>query len=555
VSVADNRVPFEEAINESLLLKDAFDVLSFPQATTLKAFYGLTLNPRLINPTTGWNELDYWAIIQGSCTYDELGYVQTIQSIPYSRKEYDQLWAVYGRRSGKTDKLMAFILAYEACLGGHQAYVSQGQDCLVYMVAHRMDIAKANMPSIRAVLDSSPLLSKEVIAHTAESLRLKNNINIVPSPPSLKAQRGIAVPAVGFDEVAFWYSDADAANPDFEVERAVAYSQLQFPHSKRAGVTTPWTKEGLAYKYNRAGTDGQKLPQTESKEEYEGILSCFAPTAALENPRITRKKLTQLFAKDADAFKRESLCMFPDSISSFFSQGLLESLIEKGAVERAPMLDGPSVPHYVAAMDPAFRYDSFALVIGHRDMKRGIVVDVTRRWTPLSGVKLNPKEVLAEVVPLLKSYGVTRVSSDQYQLESLQQIALDMGLSIEGTDFTARSKVKIFGNLSQLVNQRKLVLLDGAFSESNAALVSELITLEKRIGSAGNIQISAPVGKHDDMASALALMAFQAVWLTPTEDAAAEPEETLFERGMSSIRRHRMDTEQSSVNFNFQNWD
>jgi hypothetical protein len=535
------RVSFEEAVGEPLLLKAFFDDLSMPQQVTLKALYGLPLDPRAINPKTGFSELDYWAVLQGSCQYDDLGFVTKVTPIPYAPKKYDQLWALYGRRAGKTDKIMALILAYEAALGGHTQYISEGQDCIVYMIAHRMDVAKANMPSIRAVLDSSRLLTKEVASQAAEALRLKNKVNIVPSPPSLKAQRGIAVPAVGLDEVAFWYSDADAANPDFEVERAVAYSQLQFPDAMRAGVTTPWTKEGLAYKYHKAGTE-------------EGILACFAPTAALENPRISRKKLEKLRKKDPEAFDRESLCTFPDSISGFFSPALLESAVEKGAVERSPVLEGPIRPFYVAAMDPAFRHDSFAFVIGHKDTRRGVVVDLTRRWTPIRGQKLNPKDVLIEVKQILTAYGLTQVVSDQYQLEALQQIAIDMGISIEGMDFTAKSKVKIYGNLAQLVNQRKLVLLDGQHSESNAAMVSELITLEKRIGGAGNIQISAPEGKHDDMCSALAQMAYRAIWMSPFEEDEKPKEPSLFERGMATINKHRADGRQGT-NPNFEAWD
>jgi hypothetical protein len=146
------------------------------------------------------------------------------------------------------------------------------------------------------------------------------------------------------------------------------------------------------------------------------------------------------------------------------------------------------------------------------------------------------------------------VVSDQYQLEALQQIAIDMGISIEGMDFTAKSKVKIYGNLAQLVNQRKLVLLDGQHSESNAAMVSELITLEKRIGGAGNIQISAPEGKHDDMCSALAQMAYRAIWMSPFEEDEKPKEPSLFERGMATINKHRADGRQGT-NPNFEAWD
>lgn len=543
------RIPFSRVISDENLLKDFFESLSSPQKVTLKALYGLPLSGKLVNPLTGWSELDYWAIIQGSCEYDHLGYVTRIKPLPYIPQEYEKMWAIVGRRGGKTSSLLAFILAYEAVCGGHEEEIGPKQEAKIFLISQRLDVAQANINFVRSVIDSSPILHHEIVAQTKDGIKLKNGISIEPSPPNLKSQRGLAIPAVGLDEVAFWYSDPEAANPDFEVERAVSYSQLQFSHYKRVGISSPWSKEGLLWKAQKYGTNGQKIiANGGTAEDFTSTLVVFAPTAAFENPRLTRKRIQAIHDEDPDAFKRESLCIFPDSISGFFNSALLEMAATKGKgiAERAPADDTAQIqPLYVAAMDPAFRQDSFAFAICHADVSKSTVIDLLRRWTPMKGQKLNPKIILAEIADICKSYNISTVYSDQYQLESLQQIMLDYGMIIEGIDFTAKSKSRIFGSLLQQVNQGKLVLLDPELSEPAATLLMELSQLERRISPNGSVQISAPMGKHDDMPAVLALASYKTHWQPPSVVAVTSSvkEPTIFERCMATVRRRQLQVE------------
>ncbi len=544
------RIPFEEAIEDERLFKTAFDELSWFQRTVLKAFYGLPLSGKLVNPENGRSELDYWAIVQGSCEYDDLGYVTKVTPIPYVPKEYEQLWAVLGRRAGKTSQLMSFIVAYEAVLGGHEDYIGRKQQGIIYLIAQRLGLAVSNLSHVRAIVETSDLLAGEIVDNTAKDvLAFKNGIRIEPSPPSLKAQRGFAIPVVGMDEVAFWYTDAESANPDVEVQRAVEYAQAQFPYSKQIGISTPWTKEGLLYSYHQAGTEGVKLPSGVDKSKFADTMVAFGPTAACENPRITRKKLQQLKLKDPEAFDRESLCKYLDAVSGFFNHSLLaaahKAATEAKTAERPPKGADSSVrPTYVAAMDPAFRQDDFAFTIVHKEGGK-VVQDVVKRWTPIRGQKLNPVEILAEIKPYVEQYEVSVVYTDQYQFESLQQLALQQDIAVEVVDFTGRSKSKIFGNLQQLVNQQKLELLDPYTNDTANEQLHQLQELRKRLTAQNAMQISAPEGKQDDLAAVLALAAHKAAWLdpfvtTPAEEEYVYKEPTLFERGMATIRKRQM---------------
>jgi hypothetical protein len=544
VHVTDPRVSFEEAITDPKLLKSHFATLSRPQGTALKAFYGLPLTPE---------ELDDWAIFQDAAVFDSLGYPLKVARIPYHPKEYETLVAIFGRRSGKTDKITATILAYEAALGGHQAYVAKGQDFQIFFVGQDLKMAASHLKFVAGALNSSPLLAKYVDKIIDDGIYLKNGLTIVPQPPTIKSSRGMAIPVVVMDEVGFWYTDAKSANPDFEVEIAVEYAQNQFPNAKKIITSTPWTKEGLLWRYYNVGTDGVKIrcdeckrqgkwrcPHKEDeKQEHLDALVLHAPTAAMGNPHITRKRLTTLQRKRPDAFRRESMAEFVDSISGFLPSALVGDAIDQKVTAREvyPRKGHPEddTPYYVAAMDPAFRQDSFAFTILHHDPKRGMVQDRFIQWTPTLGAPLNPIVVLDQINLILKEFGITLVYSDQYQLESLQQLAADRGFTILGCDFTGQSKAKIFGSLEMLVKQRRIRLLD------DPSLYQQLVQLEKRKTPNGTIQISAPAGKHDDGPAVLALAVFQATWmLTPTRQKAI-PIPTHVEEGMANILKHQLE--------------
>jgi hypothetical protein len=524
------RIPFAEAISEKALLKKRFSELSVPQQAALKIFYGLPLDKE--------EELKFWAISQQRCSYDHLGYPQDVQPLPYAPKEYEQAWLCLGRRWGKTDAFTSTVLAYEAALGGHEEYIRKGaQQAVCFLVAQDLRLARQNLPLIQATIESSPLLKKEITNITADFIELKNGLSIGVAPANPKALRGYAVPVVGMDEVGMWYTDSESANPDYEIERAVKYAQGQFPFRKRLGTSTPWIKEGLLWKYHTAQTEGRNVPEKE-RVPYKGILALHASTAASGNPLITKDWLESEHARDPEAFERECLARFSDAISGFLNASLLSGAVDPGVVERAP-----SAAHfYVAALDPAFRKDAFGFTIVHHDKKRGIVQDVIRRWKAPSGSVLNPAEILNEMVPILQAFRIPVVYSDQYQLESLQQLAINNGFSIEGVDFTAKSKARIFGNLQQLVNQGRLRLLDPDKNTDARELVHELTILERRNLPGGGVQIAAPSGKHDDMAAVTALAAYKATWMDQGVSRKVETKEpTIFEKCMASIQRKKVE--------------
>lgn len=481
-----SRISFQEAIAEPLLFKKSFEVLSKPQQAILKFIYGLPITKE---------EKIYWDAFNGFGLYDDLGYlIGTSGEFPYVPREMTDITLIVGRRSGKTSAVSSFVVAYEALCGGHKDYLGKGsrQDPVFLQVCQDLATAKDNIRQfILDILEKSPVgkatLGDVKLSVTADMIRLKGCGRIVVGAPTIKL-RGQAIAICAMDELAVWPKDRESSNPDSEVERSVTPAMLQFPQKKLIKTSTPMTEEGLLWKATSIGTYGQFIG---FPNEHKTTLVLRSPTAAFENPIITRGELQKEKLKDPEAFGREFLAQFSKSVSGFLSTHLLRQSVVKGVRERQPK----NGQLYVAALDPAFRGDAFAFCIGHMENGK-FLLDVMQSWRGTPEQPISPSMVLALVADYCKRYGIKSVVSDQHHLDSLQELAGQHNLSIEPCIFTANVKKVIWSEFASMLNQERLSLLD------HTELLEECMALEKHITQAGTMQF---YGKRDDHATVCAL--------------------------------------------------
>lgn len=502
------RVSFEEAIGEKILLKNRFNDLSFPQQVVLKIFYGVELKEKRVNPLNGFSELDYWSIFHDFVERDELGYpLKVLEGAPeYVPQEYREGWFIFGRRGGKTDAIASTVVAYEALLGGHEDRLRPRQQGICFQIAQDLRLARNSLHFIRAAIESSPILEKEIVQITADRIDFANRFTIACVPATLKSVRGYSCPVVVMDEVGVWYQESESANPDYQIYDAVSPGQVQFPDRKIIGISTPWNKSGLLYKYHEAGTEGWKHQLAALREGYRGVCVLKGPTAVLGNKLVERDFLQKERDRNPLAFEREMLAEFQDSISGFIPSVLVNDAVDQGIRAREY---NPRYTYY-AAMDPAFKRDAFGFCILHNESGT-IVVDRVERMIPPAGESLSPAKVLDTIIPIMKYYRCGLIYSDQYHLESLGQLTRERGFEIYPVPFTAKSKAELYGNLQQLFLQKKIRLVD------DYELIRELKSLERTLTSGGSISISAPSGQHDDMATVVVIAAAQAMWDQPKE--------------------------------------
>lgn len=532
----DLRIPFDQAVRDKRMLRNRWDELSAPQQVVLKSIYGCKLDD---------DEKRIWSAQQGGAEYDDLGYATEITPIGYTPQRYNEAWCIMGRRAGKTDRLASTIVAYEALFGGHEQYLSRGQKGHIFQIAQDLRNAQMALHFIFATLESSPV-GLELIEDTPvkDEIRLKNNIIIKCIPCTVKAARGFAVPVAVLDEVGFWSFEADSANQDEEVYRAVRKAQLQFPNKLTVGISSPYAKQGLLWKNYEAGTNGKHAPN-HRKREFANVLVVHAPTAATGNPLVVRQSLEEERDRDPQAFERECLALFQDSLSGFLDPKRVREAVQPNVTEISPDL---SQFTYVAAIDPAFKHDAFAFTIFHLDEDGMVVQDVVKRWKPVHGETLNPDKIFSEITPYLTNYGIVNIFSDQYHLESLQQLAMRRGFIIEGVPFKANNKAMIYGSLQQLLNQHRIKLLD------HTETLRELRQLERKLTGGGTVQIAAPQGAHDDLATVVAICANKCLWLVPQQKEEPKREPTPHERIQEQIQRKRMQEFRGPLTDNGLDW-
>lgn len=544
------RVPFAEAIQETRLLKPWISRMSKAQAVWLKVAYGCPLDDAA-RDERGWTEKDYFYASQGSCTYDEMGYLAGTRAIPYTPQEYREVWGVCGVRAGKTDRLAATIVAYEAILGGHEDHTSGDRPIVCFQIAQDIRMAKYSLHSIHSVLKSMAFLrigeptGSWITNITADRIELKNKVHIIVTPPTVKSIRGYDSPVAVLDEVGVWYQDADSANPDFEIYDQVNSRQAQFSHPKIVGISSPWNRGGMLHQRFEAGTNGMHIRCDDCRKEgkrrgdctgclkarvaHEGRVILHS-TTAISNPIVSRVWLQASLNKDPRAFERECLARFQDSLSGFLSSTLIEKARARGVVSRPPVKGN----FYVAAIDPAFRGDAFGFTIVHAEPEKGIVQDYSARWYDPRGNPQDPAEIFAEVAKRLREYGCRTAYTDQYGLEALQYLAQQHGFSLEEVTFSSESKAEIYGNLQSLLRQGRLHLLD------DDVMIKELKSIEKKLTQAGKVTIGAPEGMHDDMATVAAIACNEAVWMLPKvmDPNPAKPK-TIIERHLEQIVHSR----------------
>lgn len=527
----DLRIPLAEATGEPRLLLAFWQQLSLPQRTALKIFYGEPLSGEIRDPH-GWSELDYWAAFQRHGRYDDIGRLSSVDPLPYEARRYPELWAIIGVRGGKSH-ICSFISAYEATCGGHETYLSQGRRGVVFQIAQDLRMARYSLHGIRSVLESMPFISgqggdgvRRITADTTDSIELWNGMVVSCIPPTVRAIRGYDSPGAVMDEVGIWYNEKESANPDREIYSQVMSRQAQFPYAFLAGISSPWSKQGLLWEAFQRGTSGDRL-----------VL--HTTTAGFDNPLVEPTWLERRRDNDPRTFARECLAEFQDSLSAFLDPAQLDRCTDTGIMEREPRLGpqlrpGDEVPLYTAAMDPAFRHDAFAFTIVHTTADGAVVQDLVRQWSPTPGLTLNPAAIMEEIAAACRRYEISTLHSDQYQMEALSHLAFAHGLVIERVPFSAASKAAIYGSLRVRVQQGKIRLLD------HPAQLHELRHLEQQLTDGGTVRIGAPRGSHDDLAAALALATHKATWMLPSLQPSLPPSEpTLFERGMQTLQARR----------------
>ena len=416
----------------------------------------------------------------------------------------DELWAIVGRRGGKT-RAIAVLGAYIAALCDWRHVLAPGErGSLPIMSATTAQAAKA-FSYLTGVFEGSTLLRPLIERQTADVIGLSNRIDIEIRPASFRTIRGgTAVAAIG-DEAAFWSSEA-TTNPDAEVLAAVRPA-LATTGGPLVMISSPYAKRGSVWDAFRRDYGANGDPR---------IIVAKGASRTF-NPSLSQTVVDRAMARDPAAARSEYLAEFRDDIAAFVSRDVIDAATAPGRRELPPM----HRVRYVAFVDPSGgSADAMTLAIAHAE-ERTAVLDAARVVKP----PFSPDAVAKEFAELLSAYGLSTVTGDRYGGEWPRERFKQHGITYQPSE---RSKGEIYGAFLPLLNAGRAELLD------IAQLATELAGLERRTARGGRDTIDHAPGAHDDLANAaagaLVLASTERRAITVTREDVARARSSTFNR-------------------------
>lgn len=370
--------------------------MSLPGVTIDRALTDPDLLGAALGPAATWQT---WLIVLRAAFGQELTESELIEfaQVAGSRKPPAQrvreLWAVAGRRSGKS-RIAAAVLVFIACFIDHSTKLAPGEKGFVLCLSATKDQAALIQGYCLGFLEASPVLAGQIAGTTDEEITLHNGVVIGVHTNSFRTVRGRTILAAVFDEAAFW-RDESSATPDVEVYRAVLPS-LVASGGMLVGISSPYRKIGLLHAKHAKhfGVDS------------DDVLVIKAASSVL-NPTIDQGLIESARADDAEAASSEWDAEFRADLSALLADDVIDRAIDPNRPLEIPPMRGV---RYVAFVDAsAGRHDRYCIAIGHMQGER-FIADCVRGATP----PLDVREVTREYVNLLRVYGLSSVTGDNY---------------------------------------------------------------------------------------------------------------------------------------------
>ena len=388
----------------------------------------------------------------------------------------DEFAAVVGRRGGKS-RAMAVLATYIAGLCDHSDALVPGERGVLLCVALDQKVAKIILDYAQALFECSPILRQLIANRTSDALELNNGISLEVRPASFRKLRGPTYVAVIVDEVAYLFTEAAYANPDVEVVNAVAPG-LATTGGPLILASSPYAKSGILWNVYRQHY-GAKGDAT--------TLVAYGPSRTF-NPSLKQSVIDRALEKDRARASAEYLCQFRADIEGFVALEVVEACVGDYREQQAAADNT-----YEAFTDPSGGSDdSFTLAISHRDLRNDLVViDAVREVRP----PFSPEQVTDDFAALLKAYRVSSVTGDRYGGEFPRELFRKHGIAYE---LATQTKSELFRDLLPLLNSVRITL------PRHDRLVSQIVSLERRVSAAGRETITHPEHGHDDLANAVA---------------------------------------------------
>lgn len=396
-----------------------------------------------------------------------------------------------GRRGGKSSTLSR--LAVVEALYGHHV-VPPGDMATVAIVSTDKAEALGRLHTIEKILEALDV-PYEPSRSPKLGVKLKGrNVEFRVFAATIKGVSGFTGIFVICDELAKWRDADTGVNPATTVLASVRPTMATQPHARMALISSPMGRLDAHYDAYEEG-------------ETERQVVAHAPTWTA-NPTITEAQ-THRDEPDPATHAREYRAV-PQT-------GSESSLLTEHLVDRATRHGGdapkPERGWCIATMDPATRGNAWTLVVATRNEKgvRRVLVVREKRGTPTE--PLSPRAVFDEWAPMLRSYGISVILTDQWAIDALQDSATACGLFLQEEAWHTKNKAEAYDALLKHAQNNELELPD----EKNVK--NDLLGIRRKLTRNGVTYELATTqdGRHSDFAPAIAMAVVHADAMAPPE--------------------------------------
>ena len=146
---------------------------------------------------------------------------------------------------------MSLIACFLAVFRDWRPYLSPGEVGTIKVIATDRRQARVIHRYCRALLTQVPAFASLISRETDDELILSNRVTIEIQTASFRSVRGFTCIAVLADEIAFWRSDENSANPDSEIIAAIRPAMATVPGAMFLAASSPYARRGELYQAHR----------------------------------------------------------------------------------------------------------------------------------------------------------------------------------------------------------------------------------------------------------------------------------------------------------------
>jgi phage terminase large subunit-like protein len=241
-------------------------------------------------------------------------------------KPVNEVWILVGRRGGKSI-VAALVIVFLAFFRSYTGLVVPGEIVTLQLVAADRRQARTLLRYVRAFVRGTLMLAALVLRETRESIDFSNGVVIEITTCSNVATRSYTLGGCANDEIAYWATSEDAAQPDVEVLAAQRPALSTIPGAVMFNISTGYSRRGALYAAYEAhyGQDG------------DPVLFWKAPSRSLDpdapvqmNPSLDVEIVRRAFEEDQAAAASEWNADFRSDIEKVFTVEMLDSITDFG---------------------------------------------------------------------------------------------------------------------------------------------------------------------------------------------------------------------------------